>query len=458
MWGGRFTQKTDEKVDDFNASIDFDKRLYRQDIAGSKAHAIMLHAKGILTEDEKNAIISGLDKIIVDIESGKFEFKNELEDIHMNIESVLTDSIGAAGKKLHTARSRNDQVAVDIRLFMLDEISDIAKLLEELLHTLLVTAEDNIEVVMPGYTHLQRAQPIRFSHHILAYFEMFKRDHARLSDCASRMNALPLGSGALAGTTFDIDRELVAKALGFASVTNNSLDSVSDRDFAIEFLSAASIIMMHLSRFCEEIIIWNSAEFSFIEISDSYTTGSSIMPQKKNPDVAELIRGKTGRVYGSLVSLLTTMKSLPLAYNKDMQEDKEPIFDAVDTVKDCVELFTGMIKEIKLNAPRMEEAAFGSFTTATDLADYLVTKDVPFREAHEITGKVVRFCIDNGYDLRSLPLEDYQKFSDKIDSEVYIKTSLTNSVEGKRSYGGTCKSEVERQIGIAFESLKNINA
>jgi argininosuccinate lyase len=457
MWGGRFSQKTDKKVDDFNASIDFDRRLYKQDIAGSKAHTLMLNKKGILTKKEKDAIINGLDEILKEIENGKFRFKKSHEDIHMNVEAALIKRIGDVGKKLHTARSRNDQVALDMRFFLRDEIDSVCALLQRLLFLLVSIAKDNIDVIMPGYTHLQRAQPIRFSYHILAYFSMFKRDIARLIDCRDRVNCMPLGAGALAGTTFDVDREFVAKKLQFSEVSSNSLDSVSDRDFAIEFLGAAAIIMMHLSRFCEEIILWNSAEFSFIEISDSFTTGSSIMPQKKNPDVAELIRGKTGRVYGSLISLLTTMKALPLAYNKDMQEDKEPVFDAVDTIKKSIDIFTAMLNEIKINKDNMGKRAFESFTTATDLADYLTKKGVPFRESHKITGRIVKFCIKNGYDLKTLPLDKYKKFSEKIKKDVYEKVSLENSVEGKISFGGTCKSEVIRQIEDAFDFLKKLN-
>lgn len=457
MWGGRFSQKTDKMVDEFNASIDFDKKLYKQDIIGSKAHALMLHKKGILNKEEKDAIIRGLDDILNEIESGKFRFKKGHEDIHMNIEAALIKKIGDTGKKLHTARSRNDQVALDLRFFLRDEIDSICVLLQKLLSTLLTTAEDNIDVIMPGYTHLQRAQPIRFSYHIMAYFAMFKRDLTRLIDCRGRVNVMPLGSGALAGTTFDVDREFVAKKLQFSQVSSNSLDSVSDRDFAVEFLSAAAIIMMHLSRFCEEIILWNSAEFSFIEISDAFTTGSSIMPQKKNPDVAELIRGKTGRVYGDLISLLTTMKSLPLAYNKDMQEDKEPVFDAVITIKNSIEIFNAMLNEIKVNNDKMGKSAFESFTTATDLADYLTKKGVPFRESHNITGKIVKHCIKKGYDLKTLPLDEYKKFCKKIEDDVYEKVSLENSVEGKISFGGTCKTEVQRQIEDAFDFLKRLN-
>jgi argininosuccinate lyase len=457
LWGGRFSQKTDKKVDEFNASIDFDKRLYSQDIAGSKAHANMLHQKKIITKKERDAIISGLDEILTKIESGKFRFKVEHEDIHMSIETALIKLIGDAGKKLHTARSRNDQVALDMRLFLRNELDAIMALMIKLLSSLASIAEDTVDLIMPGYTHLQRAQPIRLAHHLMAYFQMFKRDTMRLIDCRGRVNIMPLGSGALAGTTFDIDRELVAKQLGFSQVSSNSLDSVSDRDFVLEFLSAASMIMMHLSRFSEEIIIWNSAEFNFIEISDAFTTGSSIMPQKKNPDVAELIRGKTGRIYGNLMNLLTTMKALPLAYNKDMQEDKEPLFDTVDTIKMCIDLFTDMLNEIEFNQGYMEESAFGSFSTATDLADYLAKKGVPFRESHRITGRIVKFCIENGYDLMTLPISMYKEFTDKVDDDLYDKISLESSVEGKISYGATCKSEVLRQIEDAMDFLKRLN-
>ena len=458
MWGGRFSQETDKKVDLFNASIDFDKKLYRQDIAGSKAHAMMLCKKHIISKEERDAIVNGLDEILAQIENGKFKFKISHEDIHMNIEAALTKKIGDAGKKLHTARSRNDQVALDMRLYLRDEIDTILELMQKLLSSLTVIAEDNIDLIMPGYTHLQRAQPIRFSHHAMAYFQMFKRDVMRLIDCRERVNVLPLGSGALAGTTFNIDRDYVAKQLGFSRVSANSLDSVSDRDFVIEFLSASSMIMLHLSRFCEEIIIWNSAEFSFVEISDAYTTGSSIMPQKKNPDIAELIRGKTGRVYGNLMNILTTMKALPLAYNKDMQEDKEPLFDTVDTIKASVDLFTSMLNEMKLNEGYMEESAFGSFTTATDLADYLAAKGIPFRESHKITGKIVKFCLENGYDLMTLPIEKYQKFSKEIKGDIYEKVSLESSVEGKISYGSTNKDSVQKQIDNALDFLKRLHA
>ena len=408
LWGGRFTQPTDRFVEEFTASIDFDKRLYHQDIRGSIAHARMLGKQGIISLDDMEQIVHGLQEILRQIEAGRFDFSVALEDIHMNIESRLSEKIGEAGKRLHTGRSRNDQVALDIRLYLRDEIVEISAYLDLLIDALIEQAEKNIEVIMPGYTHLQTAQPILFSHHLMAYVEMFRRDKGRMEDCLRRMNLCPLGAGALAGTTFPIDREHVAEHLDFPGVTRNSLDSVSDRDFALEFLAASSILMMHLSRFSEELILWSTSEFKFIDLSDGFCTGSSIMPQKKNPDVPELVRGKTGRVYGNLMALLTVMKGLPLAYNKDMQEDKEPLFDTIDTVKGSLKIFVDMIREMRVNADRMRAAAAGGYSTATDVADYLVRKGMPFRDAHEVVGKAVAYCIAQGKDLPELTIEEWQ--------------------------------------------------
>lgn len=445
-WSGRFTEDTNQFVEEFTASISFDKRLYRQDIIGSIAHAIMLGERKIITKAEANKIIKGLQGILKDIEGDNFEFLTELEDIHMNIEKRLIERIGDAGRKLHTARSRNDQVALDIRFYLRDEIQAVYDYIERLQGSLINLAKKNIDVIMPGYTHLQRAQPILFSHHMLAYYEMLERDKGRLEDCLKRLNVLPLGAGALAGTTFPIDREAVAKELGFDGVTKNSLDSVSDRDFSIEFLSASSIIMMHLSRFAEELILWSSTEFEFIDLPDAFCTGSSIMPQKKNPDVPELVRGKTGRVYGDLISLLTTMKGLPLAYNKDMQEDKEPVFDAVDTVKDCLRAFSEMLPGIQVKKERMLKAAGGGFSTATDMADYLVRKGVPFRDAHEIVGKCVRYCIEKGKELYDLTLKEFQKFSKAFDKDIFDFITVEKSVNSRDIIGGTALKQVKKRI------------
>ncbi|MDE6747998.1 MAG: argininosuccinate lyase, partial [Lachnospiraceae bacterium] len=406
LWGGRFTKETDKLVYNFNASIAFDKKFYAQDIEGSIAHVVMLEKQGILTEDEKNEIVKGLTGIRQDIENGILNITEEYEDIHSFVEANLIERIGDAGKKLHTGRSRNDQVALDMKLYTRIEVLNVNELLKELLNTLIQIMDDNVETYMPGFTHMQKAQPVTLAHHIGAYFEMFKRDRLRLKDIYQRMNYCPLGAGALAGTTYPLDRYYTASLLGFEAPTLNSMDSVSDRDYVIEFLSALSTIMMHLSRFCEEIIIWNSNEYRFVEIDDAYATGSSIMPQKKNPDIAELIRGKTGRVYGALISILTTMKGIPLAYNKDMQEDKELTFDAIDTVKGCIMLFDGMIKTMKFNKPIMEKSAMTGFTNATDAADYLVGKGVPFRDAHSIIGKLVLYCIDKGCSIDELTIEE----------------------------------------------------
>ena len=445
-WSGRFTEDTNQFVEDFTASISFDKRLYRQDIIGSIAHAIMLGEQGIITKAETNKIIKGLQGILKDIESDNFEFLTELEDIHMNIEKRLIERIGDAGRKLHTARSRNDQVALDIRFYLRDEIQAVYDYAERLQNSLVSLAKTNTDVIMPGYTHLQRAQPVLFSHHMLAYYEMLERDKGRLEDCLKRLNVLPLGAGALAGTTFPIDREAVARELGFEGVTRNSIDSVSDRDFSIEFLSASSIIMMHLSRFAEELILWSSSEFDFIELPDSFCTGSSIMPQKKNPDVPELVRGKTGRVYGDLISLLTTMKGLPLAYNKDMQEDKEPVFDAVDTVKDCLRAFSEMLPGIRLNKERMLKAAGGGFSTATDMADYLVRNGIPFRDAHEIVGKCVRYCIEKNKELYDLSLKEFQKFSKVFEKDIFDYITVEKSVNSRDVTGGTALKQVKKRL------------
>ncbi len=446
LWGGRFTQPTDKFVEEFTASIDFDQRMYRYDIQGSKAHAEMLGRQAIISREEAEQIIAGLDAILADIEAGKIEFSVALEDIHMNVEARLIERIGAVGGKLHTGRSRNDQVAVDIRLYLRDEIDAILAYLTKLEAALIAQAEQNLDVIMPGYTHLQTAQPVLYSHHMLAYREMIARDIGRLQDLRARFNVLPLGAGALAGTTFPIDREWVAEKLGFDGVTRNSLDSVSDRDFAIEFCSFSSILMMHLSRLSEELILWSSADFSFIELSDGFCTGSSIMPQKKNPDVPELVRGKTGRVYGNLMAMLTLMKSLPLAYNKDMQEDKEPLFDTIDTVKGSLKIFADMIAEMKVRADNMRIAAARGFSTATDVADYCVRKGLPFRQAHEVVGKTVRYCVESGKDIPELSLEEFRQFSDLIDEDIYDYVTLEASVNARKATGGTAREAVEREL------------
>ncbi|AJF05752.1 argininosuccinate lyase [Geoalkalibacter subterraneus] len=445
-WAGRFTQPTDQFVEEFTASIDFDKRLYRYDIQGSIAHARMLAKQQIITEEDATTIIAGLEAILKDIEAGEFEFKVSLEDIHMNIEARLIERVGPVGGKLHTARSRNDQVALDIRLYLRDELRQIRQYLDCLQEALLGQAEKNLGVIMPGYTHLQTAQPVLFSHHMMAYYEMFCRDAGRLDDLARRVNIMPLGAGALAGTTFPIDREYVAEQLGFDGVTRNSLDSVSDRDFALEFCAAGSILMMHLSRLSEELILWSSADFNFIELTDAFCTGSSIMPQKKNPDVPELVRGKSGRVYGNLMSLLTLMKSLPLAYNKDMQEDKEPLFDTIDTVKGSLKIFADMIAQMGVKAEPMRIAAARGFSTATDVADYVVRKGLPFRQAHEVVGKTVRYCIEHKKEIEELTLEEFRIFSDLIGEDIYDYVTLDASVNARRATGGTAREAVEREI------------
>ena len=454
MWAGRTDGVTSKLADDFNSSIHFDSRMYRQDITGSMAHAAMLGAKNIITQPEAEQIIDGLSGILEDLESGKLAFDMECEDIHMFVEQVLTSRIGDVGKKLHTARSRNDQVALDFRMYLRDEIDEIAALCRELTSTVTQKAEEYAAAIMPGYTHLQRAQPITFGHHLMAYAMMLLRDLSRLSDCRKRMNVSPIGSCALAGTTYDTDRVFEAKKLGFDGVCMNSIDGVSDRDFAIELLSALSILMMHLSRFSEEVILWCSWEFKFVELSDSFTTGSSIMPQKKNPDMAELCRGKTGRVYGDLMALLTVMKGIPLAYNKDMQEDKEAVFDACDTVKMCLKVFTEMIAGMKALPQNMMTAAQKGFINATDLADYLVRKGLPFRTAYKLSGGIVADCIARNLVLETYPLADYQKHSPLIEEDVYTAVDLSVCVEKRISLGGTSVSSVHQQIAYVKEQMK----
>ena len=455
MWGGRFTGATDKLVEEFNASVSFDKRLALQDIRGSIAHATMLGEQGILSQDEVNKIIGGLTEIQRDVEEGRFEWKGELEDVHMNIERALTERVGAVGGKLHTARSRNDQVATDFRLWLRDETEALQELFTRLRRVLTEEAERHLGVIMPGYTHLQVAQPVLLSHHLMAYFEMFSRDEERLQDSLKRLNVSPLGAGALAGTGFPIDRERTAELLGFDRPAANSLDAVSDRDFALEFLSAASMAMMHLSRLCEELVLWSSQEFAFVTLPDSHTTGSSIMPQKKNPDVCELVRGKTGRVYGSLMALLTVMKGLPLAYNKDMQEDKEGVFDAADTLRACLTLMTDMLPKMTVHEARTRHAAGRAYSNATDLADYLAKKGLPFREAHEVVGKLVALGLQEGKDLQDLGLERMQEVSSLIKEDVYAALNLEAVVDARTSYGGTARVQVEEQIAKARGALKN---
>lgn len=447
LWGGRFTKETDQRVYEFNASIGFDKRLISQDIEGSIAHVAMLAKQGILTEADKKAITDGLQGIRQDVESGALAIdEKKYEDVHSFVEGILTDRIGEAGKRLHTGRSRNDQVALDMRLYTREQVVHTDQLLKELLEAILTTMEENVETYMPGFTHLQKAQPITLAHHYGAYFEMFKRDRQRMADIYKRMNYCPLGAGALAGTTYPLDRDYTAELLGFAGPTLNSMDSVADRDYLIEFLSALSTVMMHLSRFCEEIIIWNSDEYRFVEIDDAYSTGSSIMPQKKNPDIAELVRGKTGRVYGALTSILTTMKGIPLAYNKDMQEDKELTFDAIDTVKGCLALFTGMISTMQFNKENMEASAKNGFTNATDAADYLVNHGVPFRDAHGIVGRLVLTCIDKGISLDELPLEEYKEISPVFEEDIYEAISMRTCVEKRMTIGAPGPDVMEQVI------------
>lgn len=449
QWGGRFSEGVDAFVARFTASIDFDKRLYRHDIEGSIAHAHMLEKAGILSADELSAIIGGLEAILQDIEEGRIDWSIELEDIHMNIEARLTDRIGDAGKKLHTGRSRNDQVATDIRLWLRDEIDAIGEELIRFKTGLVDLAEREADTIMPGFTHLQTAQPVTFGHHLMAWYEMLVRDHERLMDCRKRVNVSPLGAAALAGTTYPIDREFTAQQLGFDRPTRNSLDSVSDRDFAIEFCSVGALIMTHLSRMSEELVLWTSAQFNFIDLPDRFCTGSSIMPQKKNPDVPELVRGKTGRVNGHLISLLTLMKSQPLAYNKDNQEDKEPLFDTVDTLKDCLRAFADMVPHIESKKESMAEAARRGFSTATDLADYLVRKGMPFRNAHEVVGKAVAFGIEQGKDLSEMTLDELKVFSETIEQDVFEVLTLEGSVSARNHIGGTAPEQVRKAVAAA---------
>ena len=446
LWNGRFSKAATSSANEFNASIEFDQRMYRQDIRGSLAHAKMLAKQGIISEEDHLAIRNGLLGILEDIEAGNVEFTIEQEDIHMNIESLLTQRIGDAGKRLHTARSRNDQVAVDIRLYMREEILEVREAIEQLKETLAALAETHQDTVMPGYTHLQRAQPVTLAYHLLAYYNMFNRDGQRFEDCLERTDYLPLGSGALAGTTYNTDREFLANELEFANICPNAMDAVSDRDFLLEFLSDASICMMHLSRFCEEFILWSSSEFSFVEIDDAYSTGSSIMPQKKNPDMAELIRGKTGRVYGDLMTLLTIMKGLPLAYNKDMQEDKLPVFDASDTLKASLNIFREMLQTATFKKDRMERSAKAGFMNATDAADYLVSKGLPFRDCHEIIGKLVLHCIGEGKAIEDLSLNELKQFSDLFDEDVYDKINIRACIRAKKSLGSTSFESVAHQL------------
>ena len=448
LWGGRFTKEENQLVHNFNASISFDQKFYKQDIEGSIAHVTQLGTVGIITEDEMRKIIEGLKGIKADIESGKLEITEDSEDIHSFVEANLIERIGEPGKKLHTGRSRNDQVALDMKLYTRDEVKEVDELLKNLLNVILRIMKENIDTYMPGFTHLQKAQPITLAHHFGAYFEMFKRDRDRLKDIYKRMNYCPIGSGALAGTTYPLDRNLTASLLGFEGPTLNSMDSVSDRDYLIEFLSAMSTIMMHLSRFSEEIIIWNSNEYRFVELDDAYSTGSSIMPQKKNPDIAELVRGKTGRVYGALMSLLTTMKGLPLAYNKDMQEDKEFTFDAIDTTKGCISLFTGMIDTMSFNKDNMESSAKNGFTNATDAADYLVGKGVPFRDAHGIVGQLVLFCIEKDIALDDMTLEEYKAISPVFEEDIYEAISLKTCVEKRMTIGAPGMEAMKKVIAI----------
>ncbi|OGW38750.1 MAG: argininosuccinate lyase [Nitrospirae bacterium RBG_13_39_12] len=446
LWAGRFREKTSKIVESFTESISFDKRLWKHDIEGSIAHAKMLGKKGIIKKEDSEKIIKGLEDIAKDIRTGRFRFREDLEDIHMNIEAALIKKIGDVGEKLHTARSRNDQVALDLRLYLREESKEILSLISRLQKTFLDIATKHIKSIIPGYTHLQRAQPVLLSHHLLAYIEMLMRDRGRLNDTLKRINVLPLGSCALAGTTLPIDRAYTAKLLGFASISSNSIDAVSDRDFAIEFLSAAAILIMHLSRLAEELILWSTEEFDFIEFPDAFTTGSSIMPQKKNPDVAELIRGKTGRVFGSLISLLTIMKGIPLSYNRDLQEDKLPIFDTVDIIKNCLSVLNEMLPHIKFNTKRMQETAGEVYSTSTDVAEYLVTKGVPFRKAHEITGKIVLYCINRKKKLEELTLKELKTFSKLFSKDIFYCFKAEESVTRKKSAGGTSPNEVIKQI------------
>ena len=453
LWGGRFTKETDQLVYNFNASISFDKKFYKQDMEGSIAHVKMLGKQGILTEQETNDIVKAICEILKEVEEGKLEISHEYEDIHSFVEATLIDRLGDTGKKLHTGRSRNDQVALDMRLYTRQEVLAVDDLLKELLNAILTIMENNTDTFMPGFTHLQKAQPVTLAHHMGAYFEMFKRDRLRLQDIYHRMNYCPLGSGALAGTTYPLDRDYTAELLGFYGPTLNSMDGVSDRDYLIEFLSAMSTIMMHLSRFSEEVIIWNSNEYQFVEIDDAYSTGSSIMPQKKNPDIAELVRGKTGRVYGALTALLTTMKGIPLAYNKDMQEDKELTFDAMDTVKGCIALFTGMLATIKFNKDKMEASAKNGFTNATDAADYLVNHGVPFRDAHGIVGRIVLYCIEKGISIDDMSLEELKEISPVFEADIFEAISMETCVNKRLTIGAPGQEAMKKVIAIEKEYL-----
>ena len=446
LWGGRFTKETDKNVYLFNASINFDKRLYKQDIEGSIAHATMLSRQGIISEEEKDSIVKGLNDIRNELENGTLEITEEYEDIHSFVEAKLTERIGDAGKKLHTGRSRNDQVALDMKLYIRNAVDETDLRVKELQGALLKIMEDNLDTYMPGFTHMQKAQPVTLAHHTGAYFEMFIRDRSRLSDIRKRMNTCPLGSGALAGTTYLLDRDFTAEFLGFDAPTGNSMDSVSDRDYIIEYLDALSIIMMHLSRFCEEIICWNSNEYRFVEIDDGFSTGSSIMPQKKNPDIAELVRGKTGRVYGALMRMLTTMKGIPLAYNKDLQEDKEGVFDAIDTVSECLEMFTGMVVTMKFRRDVMEESAKKGFTNATDAADYLVRKGMPFRDAHSVIGRLVLECIDKDKSIEEMSLEELKEISSMFDEDIYEAVSMKTCVERRLTKGAPGHKVMEEAV------------
>lgn len=456
LWGGRFTKTTEQKVYDFNASINFDQKLLKQDIEGSIAHVTMLAKQGIISDAEKELIIDGVNGILKDVSEGKLEITSQYEDVHSFVEANLIDRIGDAGKKMHTGRSRNDQVALDMRLYVREEVDNVSKYVINLMNTLYSVMKDNLHTYMPGFTHLQKAQPTTLAHHMGAYFEMFKRDYGRLEDIKKRMNYCPLGAGAFAGTTYPLDREYTASLLGFDGPTLNSMDSVADRDYCIEFLSALATIMMHLSRFCEEIIIWNSNEYKFVEIDDGFSTGSSIMPQKKNPDIAELVRGKTGRVYGALMSLLTTMKGIPLAYNKDMQEDKEVTFDAIKTVKDCLELFDGMLRTIKFNNSVMEKSAMRGFTNATDAADYLVNKGVPFRDAHGIIGRLVLSCLEKNKAIDELSIEELKEISEIFEPDVYEAISLKTCVEKRLTTGAPGPLAMEKILETYKAFLDNV--
>ncbi|MDI6864351.1 argininosuccinate lyase [Thermodesulfovibrio yellowstonii] len=453
-WGGRFKEGTAKTLEEFSQSISFDRRLWQEDIEGSRAHAKMLCKQGIITEEELKQILKGLDEIEKEIKEGRFQFKKELEDIHMNIEKALIEKAGSAGAKIHTARSRNDQVATDLRLYLRKRVNELMELTEKLEKTLVTLAEKNIDTIMPGYTHLQKAQPVLLSHHLLAYAWMLERDRERLKEALKRLNICPLGAGALAGTSLPIDRHYTAKELGFSEPVSNSMDAVSDRDFVCDVLYAGAMLMMHLSRLAEEIILWATDEFRFIELPDRFSTGSSMMPQKKNPDPAELIRGKTGRVYGNLLSMLTTMKGLPLTYNRDLQEDKEPVFDTIDTVSMSLKIITEMLPEIKFNKDRMKDACLSGYITATDIAEYLVKKGVPFRNAHEITGKIVLYCIEKGKNLNELSIKELRKFSSKIEKDLYAILTPEGSIDSKSSYGSTSKKSVKEQIRMLRKRLK----